>query len=154
MASGLKAGEMPERWCRIIVVCEHVGRPYQGRRRVIDRIRWAETDPEDEADMRAAVEAEGLDDERAIQIILMHERFVRAREWTSNSGRVIRPGNSDLSYPAGEESSDRAEALAGFRFKCACGIDRPVRESTLDSWIRDRLASDPSRRVHEFEISH
>lgn len=154
MASGLKSNEMPAGWYRIIVVCEHVGRSYQGKRRVVDRLQWVETDPEDEADYRAVLGKSGDFDEAALQVIMLNERFSRREEWKNESGRTVRPASTSLVYEAAGAIPERARALGGFRFKCACGIDRPVRQQTLDSWIRARLGEDASRRVHEFEISH
>lgn len=143
---------MTDGFYEIVIVCAHAGRPHQGKTRVIERLSWVDDDPEFVEALRSDMAEEETEEE--LQIVLLNQRFARSVTWKNRRGVTVRPDSSELDYLDGSGAEARAGALGGWRFQCRCGINRPVRQSTLDEWIRSRLADDPTRRVHEFEISH
>lgn len=138
----------------IVVVCSHIGRPNEGRERVVARLSWLDTEPEFEALLRAD---EKEHDEAALQAVLLNDRFAYREEWTNRIGRKVEPPKPTVTYWIGEPKYERAiektGALGAFRFRCRCGVDRPVRQATLDEWIRTELAGGSGKRVYPFDIA-
>ena len=137
----------------IVVVCSHTGRPNQGKERVIARLSWLDTEPEFEE----AIRADGKVEEDVLQAILLNDRFGYREEWTNRTGRKVKPPKSTVRYqlddPEFARAIEQTRAMGAFRFHCACGFDRPVRQRTMDDWIRARLAEGSGRRVYRFDIA-
>lgn len=138
----------PLRSFQIDIICSHGGGTMRPRQ--LHRLHWEENEPW----MHQWAEEEDEANNSAVQAILRNERFVSWSHRWNRAGRTTEQGRTVVEFPLDTGAADRAGALGGWRFKCDCGRDVPVRQDKLERWLLDQASRDTQRTVFKLDIAH